>query len=119
MTHSDDFDFLDELNLSELVSLAWAENPNAHRSLGREALINIIVGTTVELPDRRIDVWRRTIYAFVDAHWRQVEPLLSCPMKSRQPHACFQCPDVQVAECVLVNHQTLIDTIRRKKRETT
>jgi len=116
---NDDFGFLDELNLSELVALAWAENPNAHRSLGREALVAIIVGDNQELPARRIDTWRRTIFAFVDAHWRQVAPLLSCPMKSRQPHACFQCPDVQVAECVLVNHQTLINSIKSKKREAT
>lgn len=113
---SDDFGFLDELNMSELVALAWAENPNAHRGLGRETLVAIIVGDNIDLPSRRIDVWRKTIFAFVDAHWRQVAPLLSCPMKSRQPHACFQCPDVQVAECVLVNHKSLV-LIRKKKKE--
>jgi hypothetical protein len=113
---SDDFSFLDELNLSELVEIARAGSPNAHRSLGREALIAIIVGADNEpLPTRNIDVWRKTIFAFVDAHWKQVEPLLSCPMKTRQPHACFQCTDVQVAECVLVNHQTLVQNSKSKR----
>lgn len=109
-----DWDFLDELNSSELVQMAWLVNPGAHRGLSRATLCSIIRGEEVPLPERNIDVWRHTIFKFVDTHWARVNPLLSCPMKSRKPHACFNCPDIQVAECTLVNIKTI--TQAREKR---
>ena len=112
---AEDWSFLDELNLSELVQMAWLVNPGAHRSLPRDTLYAIIQGEEVWLPERHVDIWRHTIFKFCDMHWQQVNPLLSCPMKSRKPHACFNCPDIQVAECTLVNHETLLQE-RNKKR---
>lgn len=106
--------FLDELNASELGLMAWYMNPGAHRGLPREVLYAIIRGEEVELPERHIDIWRATIFKYCDSHWDQVSPLISCPMKSRKPHACFSCPDVQVAECTLDNHRNLVlDTKKR------
>lgn len=113
----DEWAFLDELNMSELTEMAQAQNVNAHRGLPRDVLISIIQGDEVELPLRRIDIWRRTIFAFVDSHWKQCSPLLNCPLQTRQPHACFNCPDIQVADCMLMNHQTLVNTVNRMNRK--
>jgi len=107
--------FLDELNLSELVLMAWSMHPGAHRALPREVLYAIIRGEDIVLPERHIDIWRHTIFKFCDDHWMQVKPFLSCPMKSRKPHACFSCPDIQVAECTLVNHETLVLEASKKR----
>ena len=113
--------FLDELNISELTEMACSQNVNAHRGLPREVLIAVIKGEEVDLPPRQIDVWRHSIYTFVDMHWQQLSPLLSCPMKTRQPHACFHCPDMQVAECVVLNHGTILaaTTLARKRKKET
>lgn len=110
-----EWEFLDELNVSELVAMAWAMNPGAHRALPRETLYSIIQGEDIILPERHIDIWRATIFTFCDEHWMQVKPFLSCPMKSRKPHACFNCPDIQVAECTLVNHETLVLAASKKR----
>lgn len=110
--------YLDEMNMSELVVSASSMNPNVHRSLSRDVLIAIIKneypGT---LPTRHIDRWRETIFRFVDAHWKQCSPLLTCPMKSREPFACFRCLDAQVAECVLTNHTILQQGINLTKKK--
>lgn len=116
---ADEWSFLDELNASELALMAWYMNPGAHRGLPRDVLCTIIRGEEVSLPERNIDIWRGTIFKFCDSHWDQVAPLISCPMKSRQRHACFSCPDVQVAECTLDNHRQLVLDINKKRGSTT
>lgn len=110
-----EWDYLDELNLSELVQMAWLMNPGAHRGLPRPTLYAIIRGEDIPLPERNIDIWRHTIFKFVDINWARVNPLLSCPMKSRKPHACFNCPDIQVAECTLVNLKTITQQVEEKR----
>ena len=118
---SDDWSFLDGLNLTELTEMASSQNVNAHRGLPREVLVSVVKGEAVNLPPRQIDVWRQSIFTFVDTHWQQLSPLLSCPMKMRQPHACVHCPDMQVAECVVLNHGTIVAALnlaKRKKKET-
>lgn len=104
---SDDWSDLDELNMTELVEMAWFANPGAHRGLPRSVLIDIIKGADVDLPVRQIDVWRGKLFTFCDTHWTQVKPFLSCPMKTRKPNACFNCLDAQVAECTLTNYVSL------------
>lgn len=94
---------LDDLNLSELVLLAQETNDKAHRGLGREVLTKLALGEDVAIQERQIDKTRLTIMEFVDAHWDQVRPLLSCPAKTRDPRACFQCTDIQVLECATSN----------------
>lgn len=118
---NDPWSFLEGLNMSELTEMAAANNMNAHRGLPRDVLVALVKGTHIDLPTRHIDIWRKTIFAFVDNHWKQCSPLLSCPMKTRSPTACFRCPDIQVAECTLQNHDTLIlvrDMHRKKERQT-
>lgn len=94
----------DEVNLSELLLMAQEMNPNAHRGLGREVLARIASGEDMEVPESRTDKLRLKIMTFVDAHFDQVEPLVSaCPAKTRSLRACFQCTDVQVLACASDN----------------
>ena len=112
---SEDWSFLDDLNMTELVVMAGQSNPNVHRGLPRATLYSVIRGEDVELPEKNIDIWRHSIFAFVDSHWKQVNPLLSCPMKTRSPTACFQCPDIQVAECVVESREALTQVVRKNR----
>lgn len=105
---SDDREWLYEMNQSELAYLASSLNENAHRDIPKDILIDILEGVDHQLPPRRVDDYRNALFAYVDAHWLQCLPLLSCPIKSRQPRSCFGCPDIQVAECVLKNHKNPI-----------
>lgn len=94
---------LDDFNTSELTVLASNLNANVHRGLPREVLVAIIQGEDVELPPRRVDSYRHHIFTYVDKYWDQVEPLISCPLKSRHPRSCFRCSDIQVGECTTQN----------------
>jgi len=94
-----------DLNLTELVDLARDFEPDAHRGLGRAAILEILTNgkSTTALPSYRVDKYRVRIMQYLDANWERVEPLLNCPARSRDPRACFNCLDVQVAECSLNN----------------
>lgn len=109
---SSDSEFLEELNEcnhTELVQLARWHAPQAHRLLPREKLIELILNPPNEdLPTRGINQDRHAIYEFVDRHWDQIRPLVSCPMKTRHPRACYQCPDIQVAKCILQNRKHFV-----------
>lgn len=92
-----------DLNLTELVELARDTDPNAHRGMGRSALLTVINEGKSNLPVYRVDKYRLRIMEYLDSNWERVEPLLNCPARSRDPHACFSCTDIQVAECSLNN----------------
>lgn len=92
-----------DINLTELVLLAQDLDNNAHRGLGRSALIALLEGRPEPLPTYRVDKYRLRIMTFLDANWERVEPLLKCPARSRDLRACFTCTDIQVAECSLNN----------------
>jgi hypothetical protein len=77
----------------------------------REDLLAILDDEDIELPSRLVDGARERIFAMVDKYWTQVESLVSCPLKTRKPRACFGCTDIQVAECSLMNKK-LIEGIR-------
>lgn len=110
------YEFLEDLNLSELAAMAVMFDPGAHRDLGRKALESIIINfQDPSLPERGIDRWRHKIFELCDQHWDQVAPLLSCPMRTRHPLSCFNCTDFQVAECTLLNADKLLPKNRRQK----
>lgn len=95
---------LDDLNTSELLLLAQEHEPNSHRGLSREVLLRIALGEETALPPRHVDKVRLQIMRFVDTNFKRVEPLVqACPAKTRDLRACFQCTDVQVVECALMN----------------
>jgi hypothetical protein len=102
----------DDLNDSELVHLARMVNPNVHRGVAREDLIALIEEEIeCDLPERNVDLARKNLFTMVDKFWSQVESLLSCPLKTRNPRACFGCTDIQVAECSLLNKK-LIESVK-------
>lgn len=93
----------DLLNQSELAAIAKELDPSASRQLSRDLLIGIIEGTVALLPERTIDKKRLKIMLYVNTNWDQVMYQVSCPAKSRDPRACFQCCDVQAADCITLN----------------
>lgn len=101
---------LDRMNMTELVELAKETNPEAHRGLPPEVLKQIIMNAPEdgpELPEKPVTKYRLRIMAYVIDHWTQVEPTLTCPAKSGDPRACFNCTDLQVVECVTINKDSI------------
>lgn len=103
-------ELLDEMCLSELVVLAQHHEPEAHRDLGREELINLILEATPvdPLPQRKINRVRLRIMDYVIRNWELVRPLAqACPAGTKNPRACFRCTDLQAAECASLNQEEL------------
>lgn len=99
-----------------------APNPTGDRSI-EPLLLNRTetraLDTKRSLDQGGIDEYRDAIWTFVNDHWEQVEPLITCPMRSGDPSACYSCIDLQVASCVTSNHQTIpFEQIIKKNRET-
>ena len=53
----------------------------------------------------------------VDRYWSQVESLLGCPLKTREPRACFGCTDIQVAECTILNKKLIENVMKENDNE--
>lgn len=101
-------DDMKEFNQRELALIAQDVNPNAHAGLRRDVLYDVACGEEIDLPERKLDRYRLRVMEFVNEYWEQVRPLLStCPARTRNPRACFQCTDLQSMECVLVNKDNL------------
>lgn len=101
---------LDRMNMTELVELAKETNPEAHRGLSREVLHQIITNAPEDgptLPEKQVNKYRLKIMTFVLDHWKQIKPMLTCPAKSGDPRACFNCTDTQVVECVTMNKDNI------------
>lgn len=96
------------LNLTELVTIAVQINPEAHRGLPREALEMICLGAEVELPKRVVNKKRLQIMQHINERWTAVSPLISCPAKTQDPEACFNCTDFQVASCTIENRKLFL-----------
>lgn len=82
-------------------------DPNCHRDLPESKLMAVIEGRDPGCPDRKINRVRLQIMDYILRNWEGVSPLLSCPARSKDPRSCFQCTDVQVAECALTNPQAV------------
>jgi len=105
----------DELNQSELVQLAKVVNPYVHRGISRDVLVELLEGTVeLSLPPKGVDSARGDLYQVVDRYWAQVKSLVTCPLKTRNPRACFSCTDIQVAECSVLN-QKLIERVKEEE----
>lgn len=101
---------LSQMNMTELVELAQETHPEAHRGLSREVLEAIITNTPETgptLPEKKVNRHRLRIMNFVQEHWEQVKPMLTCPARTGDPRACFNCTDVQVVECVTTNRDNI------------
>lgn len=109
---------LDLMSISELVLLAQDHDTEAHRGMSREDLIEIIrlplesldEASQFPLPVRPVNKIRLNIMRYLINHWIQVEPLLSCPARTKDPRACFNCTDMQVVECAAINRNVFKET---------
>lgn len=62
-----------------------------------------------------IDLWRDGLMRFLLDCWTTVEAQLTCPAKSGDPKACYQCVDAQVMFCIVDNeHVENLIQLRRK-----
>ncbi len=98
----------DDVSQTELAALAAEVHPEAHRGLPREVLLAILDGQEVELPHRIINKKRLKIMDYINENWIAVEALISCPARSRDPHACFRCSELQVTSCTLENSERFL-----------
>lgn len=101
------------LNLTELVSIASAINPEAHRALPREILEVIALGEEIELPQRTLNKKRLQVMSLINERWASMRYQISCPAISRHPEACFNCSDLQISSCTLDNRK-LFEAQKRK-----
>lgn len=98
----------DSFNLTELTLMAQDIDPEAYRGLGRDALLEIVnSGEAPGFKQRAINKVRLSIMVWINENWNQVSPLVTCPARSKDPRACFQCTDVQVVECKITNQKTI------------
>lgn len=97
----------DDMNHSELVELVRPISHHFSRATPRKELINI-VETGKYLPvSSNVNATRRRLYVMVDQLWDKVESLVACPLRTREPEACYACTDAQVAECYLFNEELI------------
>ncbi len=96
--------WLNDLNETELVTLAQERDVNAHRGMSREDLYKIVLDEYEgELPQRPVNKLRTKIMVYVNDHWKQVSPTISCPARTRSLTACHNCTDIQAVECAILN----------------
>jgi len=101
---------LSELNHTELLTLAKGLNPDVCRTTPKEVLIELIEcdpGEEPVIPALPINKHRRHIMKFVIANWSRLGALVDCPARSLDPFACYQCLDMQVAECWVTNEHII------------
>jgi hypothetical protein len=110
-------ELLAEYNHTELYQLARRSDLPVKPNMSREALIQAVLGE-IELSNtpHPLDDWRLAIMRFLIDHRRVVESQLTCPAKSMDPRACFNCVDPQVISCLVgqEKHVHLIE-LRKKK----
>lgn len=95
---------LEACNDTELYQLCRLAQIPVVPGLPRGTYINFLMGLE-ESPnwteaDHPIDSWRHGIINFVFEHWDRLEPQLTCPLRTKDPRACFGCIDIQAITCV-------------------
>jgi hypothetical protein len=109
---------LADLNDTELAAIVQDSEPEASRTMPRLELVKLLDNDHPTRPTRPINKLRLNIMGYIIDHWSQVEVLLSCPAKSKDPRACFSCTDIQVIECGITN-KALLTQHQQNKKETT
>ena len=103
-------------NKTELYQTCRAAGLNVHPTDTNERFIQLLEGTEEDPPVAHpIDPWRDAIMNFVIDYWPKLQSQITCPAKSRDPHACYGCVDQQVISCIVKNEPVLqYIQIRRK-----
>lgn len=111
-------ELFERCNHTELYQIARRAGLTVMPNLPKEALIQCILGDAAPPPleAHDLDLWRVTIMQFVLEHRQKLEAQLTCPAKTMDPHACFQCVDAQVLCCLVTNKPNMrrLVQIRRK-----
>lgn len=104
-----------QFNDTELYQMARKAGLTVLPSTTKDLLIEYLLGE-VEPPPvvHEIDQWRHGIMGFLLEHWRAMETQLTCPARTKDPRACFNCLDTQVVTCLVQNEKD-IHLIRRHK----
>ena len=96
------------LNLTELYQMARHAGIVVLPSETREKIIAYLLGEEEPpIVEHGLNSWRHGIMGFVLEHWRALETQLTCPAKTKDPRACFQCVDTQVISCLVSNERDL------------
>lgn len=110
-------DLFAEFNQTELYQTARKAGIVVLPSATKEDLISYLMGEAEPpLVVHELDTWRHGIMGFLLEHWRAVETQLTCPAKTKDPRACFNCLDTQVVACLTQNEKD-IHLIRRHKTD--
>jgi len=114
---SPDSDLFASFNETELYQMARKAGLPVLPSMPKEQFIRLLLGEEEpQAVTHELDRWRHGIMGFLIEHWRVMETQLTCPAKSKDPKACFQCVDAQVVTC-LVQNENDIALIRRHKKD--
>lgn len=107
MTPSVDFDLFDRCNRTELLQILKRLGIPAPPDTPKETLIGVLLGEVEPDPEWRnvMDSWRHGLMGFLLDHWEVVRSQLTCPARTGDPRACFQCEDGQVISCIVDNKQ--------------
>jgi hypothetical protein len=110
-------DLFADFNHTELYQMARRAGIFVMPSATKEDLIKYLTGEA-EPPTaaHEIDQWRHGIMGFLLEHWRAMETQLTCPARTKDPRACFNCLDTQVVTCLVQNEKD-IHLIRRHKKD--
>jgi hypothetical protein len=120
VNHSNESHIFDALNHTELYQLCRGAEIYVSPDATREKMVAYLSGEEEpELVQHPIDDWRHGLMRFVIDYWKKLETQITCPAKSRDPKACFQCIDTRVIACVVTNepNENLIH-IRKPMRGT-
>lgn len=90
-------------NHTELYQVARDAGLPAVPSDSPEKLIALLEGERTTGEVHEIDRWRNAIMVFVNDFWPKLQSQIECPAKSREPRACYGCPDQQVIACLVKN----------------
>lgn len=105
MSPSPDYELFARCNFTELFQLCRRLGLPVAPSLSKDKLIALLLGEEESDPEVRnvIDSWRHGLMGFVLDNWNNIRAQLSCPAKTGDPRACFNCVDAQVISCVVDN----------------
>lgn len=96
-----------QLNKTELYQLCLKAEIQASASMSREELIARLLGALDSDAQNVMDSWRHGLAGFVLEHWTVLQNQIRCPLRSKDPRACFGCLDSQVIACLNDNEKHL------------
>lgn len=99
-------ELFERCNHTELYQMARAAGIYVSPATPKADLIKYINGEAEPPPiPHEVDRWRHGIMSFLLQHWRAVETQLTCPARTKDPRACFNCLDTQVVTCLVQNEK--------------